>query len=149
MGGKTPGDVIWTDESLLIAAQWVLDLMREAGFTGWTTFPVVVLAKDGSPVPGYSGFAVTGRCGPVTVDRSNLIEPERGPAMYQGLTFDPATWDGSDIFRVNLGPPLVLAPVKEALERAKVRNLRFTPLAEVKRPKFSVDRLDGTGSGEP
>jgi hypothetical protein len=55
-----------------------------------------------------------------------------------GLLFDPASWDGSDLF-MPAGKnswKFVVQEVKEAFEKAKVRNIDFTPLDQME-----IDRL--------
>ena len=51
-----------------------------------------------------------------------------------GMYFDPATWDGSDIF-ISEGSTttIVTSRLKEQLESADVTNIRFTPLTEFER----------------
>jgi hypothetical protein len=73
-----------------------------AGFTGWTTYPVELTGRDGEPLPGYHGFAVTGR----------LVEPD--------------DWDGSDVFVTGEGAlTFVSEPVRDALLAAGVKNVRL------------------------
>lgn len=138
MGGAKPGEVIWTTLAIpVIVADPVVQLLRSHGFTGWSLYEVSVHDKQGQQVPGYSGLAITGRCGPI--DWAKGIEvPRIFPAgifpVWKGLFFDPASWDGSDLFMPEKsGSVLVVGEVKKALERAKVRNVDFTPLDQFER----------------
>ena len=138
-GGK-PRDVIGTEFAVLeLFSDRVIDILRNEGFTGWTTYPVEVYGKKGERIEGYHGFAVTGRCGPIDNSRSRQIvvpppvpEGQPGPG-WQGLYFEPDTWDGSDIFTPQGGWVFVVGAVRKALKRAKVKNLYFKSLAEVVR----------------
>jgi len=48
-----------------------------------------------------------------------------------GLYFDPANWDGSDIFRVDdFLAPLMTDRVAKALREARITNYRAKPIRE-------------------
>jgi hypothetical protein len=138
MGGAAPKDLIATGyPGLVLLSDRVLSCLREHGFTGWSTFPVRVEGKKRVMVEGYHGFVVTGRCGPFDTSRSQLVTKDplvpggRSYQMKRGLYFDPATWDGSDIF----SPPktaywIVTDRVREALQKAKFTNLKVERLSE-------------------
>lgn len=141
MGRRQPTDLIWTTSRIPLVAERVLDVLRDIHAQGWGTYPVEVRGKAGESFAGYHGLAVLGRCGPIDESRS-ITKLKKYPArmvpMLRGLYFDEATWDGTDIFMTV--PPatwkFVTAPVKEALEKAKVKNLTFTPATEVERIKW-------------
>jgi hypothetical protein len=118
----------------------VLDVLSESGARGWTTYPVEVRDRRGGLVPGLHGLAVTGRCGPIE-DHLSPIEvlpppvPE-GAAMphWMGLRFRPETWDESDVFTPEASAFVFMTkPVRDALVRAKAKNLTLDPLSEVNR----------------
>jgi hypothetical protein len=139
MGGDEPWEVIWAHQVGPVAvADAVLDVLRAGGATGWSTYPVIVFDRKGGILSGYSGLAVTGRCGPIDYGRSHLVGADTLLPDYVGLYFDPDSWDGSDLFFTDRGRPFCTASVKEALERAGVRNLAFTPLPEVRTPQIAV-----------
>lgn len=69
--------------------QRTLDCMKGAALTGWSTFPVRLLGKDGKELRAYYGLVIKGRSGPVT--NINRV-PGEAPRI------DPGTWDGSDFF---------------------------------------------------
>lgn len=136
MGGA-PKDFIWTTLVYpVFVSQRVIDLFQDQGFTGWTTYPAVVYAKDGSTIPGYQGLAITGRCGPIDESRSerafHTTRTGQHPIL-RGLYFDPESWDGSDLFTTSSlsGWRFVTEKVKRALEKARVRNVEFRRLTEV------------------
>lgn len=145
MGRSAPGDVIWTTYAApLIVHDRVLEILRTLGATGWTTFPVEVLNKVGEPVAPYHGLGISGRCGVVDLTRSP-IELREYPGgwvpHFKGHYFIPDTWDGSDLFMEapdatdrRTTHRFVTRRVKEALDRAKVRNLSLTCL-----PDLNVD----------
>ena len=54
----------------------------------------------------------------------------------RGLLFDPATWDGSDVFTPETTTfVLVTDAVREALEAASPSNLRLERITEIERMK--------------
>lgn len=144
MGSAEPGEVIWTTHvAPIIIADSVVNLLRTHGFTGWSLYPVSVRNKQGQLVPGYSGLSVTGRCG--NIDRSMSVQvprifPGGGFPVLKGLLFDPASWDGADLFMPakRVGHVFVVEEVKRAFERAKIRNVKFEPLDQFESSVLSV-----------
>lgn len=135
-GGKAT-DFLWCALTPVVCISGsVVELLEEHGFTGWSTYPVEVYGRRGERLAGYSGLAVTGRGGKRKRSRSRVITkppPAAGGKSYQiykGLYFDESRWDGSSIFLVE-GIIIITQPVKDALKRAKVTNVRFTPLVDV------------------
>jgi hypothetical protein len=139
MGSSKPMPVMWTTfVAPIIVADSVVQVLRSHGFTGWSLYDVTVRDKQDQLIPGYSGLSVTGRCG--NIDWASGIEvPRIFPAgifpVWKGLFFDPESWDGSDFFMPAepVGYVFVVEAVKKALERAKIRNMGFTPLAQFER----------------
>lgn len=131
MGAAKPVDFVWTGFGVpVLVSERVVQIFRDGGFTGWDVIPVELRGKRGELLPTYYFLSVLGRCGPIAKSRSEVFQ-KRYPAgwfpMLKGLYFDPATWDGSDIFLpAGTGHKLVVAPVKRALVRAKVKNVVFT-----------------------
>jgi hypothetical protein len=142
MQGKArPTDVVWTGYACpVIVSDRVVSILTEARFTGWDTYRVVLSDKSGESLSGYRGLVVHGRCGPIDNSRSvkfNKVMPGGVIPWWRGLYFDPATWDGSGLFMPtgNVGWIFVVEAVKRAIEKAKVKNVLFTPLDEVERMK--------------
>lgn len=139
MGGKLPSDVIrCTVAAPFILHERVVSVLRDGGCSGWGTYACDVIDKTGAVVKGYSGLAVRGRCGPIDNALSvkfDKIMPGGAFKWWRGLYFDPATWDGSDVFvpEGNSAWILVVERVKKALDRAKVKNIEFTSLDTVER----------------
>ena len=102
MGTGVPSDVIWTLLGLpLIVSSKVIDLLRDAQFTGWDTYDARVTAKDCRAVSGFYGLALTGRCGSPDLSRSELVLREYPCGWFpvlRGCFFDESSWDGSDLF---------------------------------------------------
>ena len=143
MGSAKPGEVIWTTYAVpIIVSEFVVQLLRSHGFTGWSLYDVSVQDKQGHLIPGYSGLAITGRCGKIDYTRT-VVVPRVYPAgifpIGKGLLFDPESWDGSDLFMPadNVGYKFMVDDVKKAFERAKIRNVSFTPLDQ-----FEVEMMD-------
>jgi hypothetical protein len=117
-----------------VVSQRFVDVLRENGVTGWSTFPIELHGKSGELIEGYHGLAVTGRCGPLQLDRSlSMIRPAksgRGTVEVKvGLFFDASTWDGNDMFvPEDTAFVFVVGKVKRLLEKAKISNVTFTPL---------------------
>jgi hypothetical protein len=142
MGRAQPVEVIRTTlVAPFIVSDSVVQILRSHGFTGWSLYDVQVQDKQGQGIPGYSGLSLPGRCGPIDFSMSVKV-PRIYPGgifpVHMGLLFDPASWDGSDLF-MPAGKnswKFVVQEVKEAFEKAKVRNIDFTPLDQME-----IDRL--------
>jgi hypothetical protein len=93
----------WTNIKFL--SDRAIDALRTSNATGWVTYPVGLEAKSGSPIMGYHGLIVRGRCGPIDNARSvevDTIVPgsaKRHAPMWKGMYFREDSWDGSDVFR--------------------------------------------------
>lgn len=115
--------------------------------TGWTTYPVEVYGRRGEPLPGYHGFTVTGGECRRDRSRSQVITKQTVPGgkpfeVYKGLYFFEEDWDRSDIFIVRrYGGIVVTEKVYKILKRAKVTNVKLTPLLEVERDVY-LDKYD-------
>lgn len=142
MGSSTPGDVIWTTLAVpILLSERVVGLMRDLELTGWDVIPVELRGKHGESLPTYYFLSVRGRCGPIDNNRSVRFETNMPGGVYprwRGIYFDPATWDGSDLFTssCDVAWVFVVDEVKKAFEKAKVQNVLFTPLNEVERRKL-------------
>jgi hypothetical protein len=105
----------------------VSPLAREAmaPFSGWSTQSVTIGGPGSEALAGYRLLVVRGRCGP-------FLDARPGPYEYCRAYFNPSTWDGSDVFC----PPsssrvFVVEAVKNAIERAHLSNVHFTPMADL------------------
>jgi hypothetical protein len=136
MGGQVPKDLIGTGwgGGHFILSDRVVEALRAGKFTGWSTYPVRIIGKDGDEIPGYHGLAITGRCGPIDDLKSEVIK-QLGSSKFvrvRGLFFDEKTWDGSDVFLIGHGGHIcVTEAVYDAVMALKPRNIKFTRLDEV------------------
>lgn len=136
--GTKPQDIMGTTHAiLLLVSERFVDVLLEERATGWGTYPVRIYDKIGLELSGYHGLTVTGRAGPIDRSRSRieLVPPPvpQGKAMYTeiGTYFDPATWDGSDIFVLEgTGVVCVVERIKLALEKRELTNLDFERMSE-------------------
>lgn len=115
----------------------IIDIFTENRFTGWESYPVNILCKNGDVDGNYHAFIVKGVCGPYDTNRSKVIDytADNGGFIlkekrYQGMYFEPKSWDGTDIFMMkDTWITIVTSPVKEELERLNVK-LNITKLSE-------------------
>jgi hypothetical protein len=131
MGRQTPSDFIWTTMvSPLIVSARVISLLQENRVTGWSSYPIEVMNRDGEVLDGYQGLSTTGRCGPLEFERSAEV-PKNYPAgvfpVYQGLFFSPESWDGADLFMPSDDTLFVFAVdrVQKLFHKAKITNVAF------------------------
>lgn len=144
MGARSPRDVIWTGFAApLLISDRIVDLLGKLGAQGWSTYKVQLSGKRGERITGYSGLSAPGRCGPIDNSRSVEIG-RRFPAgifpVWRGLYFEPQTWDGSHVFMPEgrAGWIFVVEAVKQAFEKAKVKNVDFRRLEEIERSKVEM-----------
>jgi hypothetical protein len=137
--GRALKDIIWcTVAAPVLLSRRVSELFRSAGFTGWSTYPVILHLDDGTTTSDYSGLAVTGRCGPIDSSRSQIVGKQYPAGIFpilKGLYFDPQSWDGSDFFMTSekTGFIFVVDEVKKCLDDARIRNIHLTPLDQTER----------------
>ena len=138
IGGRAPGDIVWTDRSLLIVSDRVVEVLNDNKLTGWSTYPVTLTNRDDEILNGYCGLAITGRCGEIDNSRCQIV-PKQYPAgefpVYRGIYFDESTWDGSDIFCFSGGGArkCVTERFRAAVEEAGLRDIDFEALSCVDR----------------
>ena len=141
MGGAVPSDVVWTGNAgAVIVHRRAVDLLRDGGFTGWRTYPVNVIDKNGDSYPDYAGLAVLGRCGACDLSRSVVVLAEYPVGWFPhflGRYFSENSWDGSDFFmeRADVrgsftGHVFVTERVRQVFEQAKMKNVRLERLTE-------------------
>ena len=108
----------------------VVDLLRDGRFTGWDTYPVEILLKDGSRLPGYRGLMVTGGECDTDISLSEQVDTI-GPWPYgrsrvclKEIPIVLDSWDGSDMFRLkSYGGVYISRRLRDALKDAKISNL--------------------------
>ena len=102
-GGNEPGDLFWNRVTEPICVnQKVIDLFKENNLTGWTTIPTTVKSKAGKLIlDNYFALTVHGRTDVIDYLKTSIVFKQMPGGKYpyfQGLYFDPKSWDGSDIF---------------------------------------------------
>ncbi len=141
MGGAIPSDFIWTTSAHpVIAHRRILDLLRENGITGWSTYPVIVTDKAGHFHPDYEGLMINGRCGPVDLSRSVVVLSKYPAGWFPhfcGHYFTEDSWDGSDIFMERADSSgkvtarcFVTEKVQQVFKRENIENVRLDCLAD-------------------
>lgn len=138
MGGH-PSDFLWAGLSHVVCVSHrVVESLIEDAVTGWSIYNVEVFGRKGEPLPGHHGFSVIGPECPLDRSRSQIVtKPPPAPGgksyqVYRGLYLDESQWDGSDFFVVRpFGGIVVTEKVYRLFKRAKVTNVRLTPLTEV------------------
>jgi hypothetical protein len=103
MGRHIPDDFVWTRFAIpIIVSSRVVSVFEKGRFTGWSTYPVTLFDRRGAVVEGFEALVVTGRTGPMQLERSaEVVKPGptgRPTVHYRGLLFDESLWDGSDVF---------------------------------------------------
>jgi len=138
--GRKRVDLVGTGYAgLVLVSDSFINVLSDAGFTGWTTYPVHVLGRVGDELVGYHGLSILGRCGPLDLYRGEKIimaAPPGGTALpgWRGFHFDPSTWDGSDLFLPEGARLLfVVEAVKNALQKAGLSNLSLERITEIER----------------
>jgi hypothetical protein len=144
--GRKLCDFIWV--SLVpIIHQRVVDLLTLGGVTGWTSYPVLVIDRDGREVRDYHGLCITGRCESVFVDRKRAevvyqdMPGGRFP-YYKGLHVTTESWDGSDVFTAadgKTGHIVVTEKVRDLFAKARVTNVEISPISEYVSPESAED----------
>jgi len=142
MGGESPSDVIWTTSAHpVIVHQRVLDLLRENDLTGWRSYPVRVVDQLGVVHEDYAGLQIVGRCGVAELSRSSVRLKQYPGGWFPDLVgyyFAENSWDGSALFmhvpdakgKVS-GHIFMIEAVREALSKAKIRNVSYQRLTDV------------------
>lgn len=118
----------------------VASLFRACKFRGWRTYEASLLARDKLRAgdDGLYILGITGRSGPIDDALSErVIFPPPVPAGeptpgLKGWFFDPATWDGSDLFRPEGSDAVVVTErVRDQLAALPTTNVTFERLDQV------------------
>jgi len=131
---------------LYLISEKLKGILAGNNLTGWKTFEVKVLDKQGKEILGYHGFSVTSRCGKIDYSKSEIIEKRlvpNGPLgkYYKGLHIGLDKWDGSDFFlpENNYGT-IVTSMAADILKKNKITNLMLRNLAEIETPDFALTK---------
>ncbi len=132
-------DLIGTTDAVLdLVSDRFVAVLSDNDFSGWRTYEIEIYDDAGRSVPGYHGLSATGSCGPID-DALSPVMPVAPPIPQGetlphrlGLRFHPETWDGSDVFvPVGTAHLMMTEPVRDALAKAKVTNVRLDRITEV------------------
>ena len=140
--GGRPADVMWSRyPPIFVVSDRVIDLLAGNGLTGWSTYAVEVRDKKGELVPGYRGFAVTGRAGDHDLHRVFVVQKpvwkgsDRLREVLRGIYLEDDSWDSSDFSLMGETSNIIVTEqVVRAFKKAKIRNVQFTRLPEVEIP---------------
>ncbi len=135
--GKRPYDLVGSTILLDLVSPLFRRVLQEAKLTGWDCLQVD--AGSFEALNGYELFRVLGRCGPLNnakSERAILPPPKGGNAVsgWRGLYFDPASWDGSDIFApTGTAQVFVTERAAQIIKKNKLSNITLEPLTTVER----------------
>jgi hypothetical protein len=144
--GRQATDILWSLIPIICVSQRIIDIFTENGFTGWGTYPAEVYDRDEKLLPGYYGLSVISYAGEQDFSRSRRIfKPPIIPSgkpleVVKGMYFNEALWDDADIFRLKAAFIIVTRRVRDALKKAKIINVNFTPLTEVELNSYLADK---------
>jgi hypothetical protein len=129
--GQKLYDFVWTTYSFfcLVSARLTL-LMSEAKLSGWTSHPA---STRDSKMSGYERLVVHGRCGALSYGRAIKKFPTGDAEVTRGISFEPSSWDGSDLFMPedNSAWLFLTDRAVQALLRAKPTNVDFVAIEDV------------------
>ncbi len=149
--GKKYQDILDTGfVSLNIISDRLKILLEENKLTGWKTYNVKILNKKEEEINGYHGFSVTGKCGPIDYNKSEIIEKRRVPTgplcrFYKGTYIGLDKWDGSDFFiPENTIEIVVTKKAAEILKKNKLTNIQLKNLADSETSLSIIDNITKT-----
>ncbi len=136
--GKKLADILGTGHaSLYLVSDRMKSILEDHQITGWKTFPIKLYDKKKNEILGYSGFSVTGRCGPIHDELAEIVDRQsipNGPIyqVYKGLYVGLDEWDGTDCFIPDKTSFIVVTKkIKTLLTDNKITNLEFKNLMEI------------------
>ena len=143
--GKKLQDILSTGTaSLYLISDKMKTAFEDNRLTGWKTFDVKVLDKQGQEIHGYHGLSITGRCGKIDYSQSTIFEkrlvPE-GPLgrYYKGLYVGLDEWDGSDFFLPErYFGTVITSKAADVLKKSKFTNIMLENLADIEMNEFTV-----------
>ena len=141
--GKILRDILDTGHpGLYLISDRMKILLEENKLTGWQTYPIRLYDKKGVELFGYHGFSVIGHCGPISYEKSEIIERRYIPdgpicRYYKGKSIED--WDGSDFFtpQKNYGI-IVTKRAADILKQNKIANL---DLENLKEQEICIDNI--------
>lgn len=136
--GKKLKDILDTGTiSLYLISDNLKRILEKHKLTGWETYPVKIYDKNDVEIKGYHGFSITGRCGSINYDKSEILEKNSVPngpisKYYKGIYIGLDEWDNADFF-ISKGAFNTIMTKKAAdiLKEHKISNIKFENLAEM------------------
>jgi hypothetical protein len=135
--GKNLTDILDTGHAgLFLISDRMKKILEDSGLTGWQTFPIKLYDKKGSEILGYHGFSVIGHCGPISYEKSQIIEKRKVPTgplckFYKGEYIDLNIWDGTDFFTPDgTYETFITKKAADILTKNKITNMRLENLAD-------------------
>lgn len=146
--GKKEADIYQVPQYTIINTK-VYNILKENDITGFNVEDIDILGcydKKGNSiqlnVSGLKEMIVKGRCGYLRNKDGTLVEKceqcdkfnSASKNSVHGLSINPDEWDGSDIFFFKnwFGVVIVTERVKNVLEQAKLKNIKFQNIKEFK-----------------
>jgi len=132
--------------SLFLISDKMKAVLENNDLTGWKTFPVIVLDKQGQEINGYYGFSITGRCGKINYSKSEIIEKRlvsNGPFIkyYKGLHISLDKWDGTDFFIPEDTLHIIITDrVRQIIQKSKITNVTLQSLAEYETSEYALPK---------
>ena len=140
--GKRFRDVLDNRGGEMLISDSLKQLLIDNNITGWKSYPIHMYDKRGNEVYGYSGFSVTGRCGGTLEYRTDKVCYANGYRFFEGLSFDIAQWDGSDIFMVNGNRSIIITKLVYKLFKAhKIDAIDMRALPEYDHGYISINLI--------
>ena len=146
-GGREPQDFVWTDAAIIrLVSQRVIDLLRQNQIAGWSTYPVQLYDRSKNLIEGFAGFSVIGRSGKIDPSLSTPFQKQFPGGIFphfKGCLFEPASWDGSDVFSPEgTAHIFTTRKVLELFEGSKVKNVRYRPITELDFGEYEKSLLE-------
>ena len=153
-GNKLEDILITFYPSLYIISEKIKNIFERNNLTGWKTFPIEVLNKEGRKLIGYYGMSITGKCGPVDNSKPEIVPYTRIPYLsgekaYKGYHVGLDKWDGSDFF-VPEGVFAIIGSQKVAdvFKANRIKGLVPVNLADVERWIIDLEKAEEQDDGE-
>lgn len=161
------GDFVWTWYGDCIVTETVLNLFREASFTGFAPHPVEIekikrlsrKQREEISIPPLWELVIKGKAGDAAPESGIHVidQDEDGDLRYSsfrnGIIVDEANWDGSDFCTVNGYPSFILVTerVKDLIISHQLTNCALIPSHELEwgsnsRPEEFLEKLRKTAS---
>lgn len=122
---------------LYLISDRLKNVFQENCITGWKTFAVRVIDKQGQEITGYNGLSIIGRCGSIDYRKSEVVErkfvPNGAPVKYyKGLHIDLSKWDRTGIFLVENSLWIIVTKSSaDAMKEIKLTNVELINIAEI------------------